>query len=306
MSEGRMGVLPWNTGLKHSGMSGKHLSDDAKKRISEANKGRVCSEESRKRMSEAHKGRLSPNKGKPGKPHTEEWKKMMSEKFKGRVSPMKGRHLSEEHKRKISDAERGDKNYNYGKRGPECKNFGRKQTEEEKEKHRSFMLGPDNPLRGKPAWSKGLTKETDPRLKSISDKLKGRIITPEWREKLSKARKGKYAGPNHPNWQGGLKDNPYGLEYNEKLRIQVRGRDDFKCVLCGEVDEDRELQTHHIDYDKTNNKEDNLFSLCLHCHVKTNFNRPYWERLFRDWVFFIYPPINIYSLGALNISKEDA
>lgn len=299
-----MGVLPWNTGMKHSGMSGKHQSDDAKKRISEANKGRVITEETRKRMSESHKGRPSPHKGRKGKPHTEEWKEMMSEKFMGRPSPMRGRKHTPEAIKKISESSKGENNPNWGKRGNECSWFGRKQTEEEKEKRRQTRSTMENNFKGKPSWSKGLTKEIDPRVKAISDKLKGRIITPEWREKLSRARKGKYAGPNHPNWQGGLKDNPYGLEYNEKLRMKIRARDGNKCVLCGGVDEDRELQTHHIDYNKLNNKENNLISVCLSCHVATNFNRPYWQKPFSDWMFFIYPPIDIYSLNVYNNTKE--
>lgn len=40
------------------------------------------------------------------------------------------------------------------------------------------------------------------------------------------------------------------------------------------------LSVHHIDYDKANLAPDNLASLCVRCHVKTNFNRESWVALF--------------------------
>lgn len=72
------------------------MSEEQKKKIGEANKGRKLSEESKKKISEAKKGKKQPwtsernrlNKGKPsknkGKKHTEESKKHMSEAHKGK------------------------------------------------------------------------------------------------------------------------------------------------------------------------------------------------------------------------------
>lgn len=40
-----------------SGMSGKHLSEESRKRISNSHKGRQKSEETRRKLSEAHKGK---------------------------------------------------------------------------------------------------------------------------------------------------------------------------------------------------------------------------------------------------------
>jgi endogenous inhibitor of DNA gyrase (YacG/DUF329 family)/very-short-patch-repair endonuclease len=50
-------------------------------------------------------------------------------------------------------------------------------------------------------WNKGLTKETDIRVKKISEKLKGRVKSIEERENISKARK-KYF-ETHKNWNEG-------------------------------------------------------------------------------------------------------
>ena len=73
---------------------GKHLSEELRRKISEATKGRTSSEELRRKISEATKGRTSPNKGKS---MSEETRRKMSESHKGK-------HLSEEQKRKLSEA----------------------------------------------------------------------------------------------------------------------------------------------------------------------------------------------------------
>ena len=35
---------------------------------------------------------------------------------------------------------------------------------------------------------------------------------------------------------------------------------------------------HHIDYDKKNCVSNNLITLCIPCHMKTNYNRSYWQQ----------------------------
>jgi hypothetical protein len=37
------------------------------------------------------------------------------------------------------------------------------------------------------------------------------------------------------------------------------------------------LIIHHIDYNKDNNTDENLLSLCNQCNVRANFNRDYWQ-----------------------------
>lgn len=51
------GKLAWNKGTHESGMKGKHLSEEHKRKISEANKGKHRSEELRIKLSEANKGK---------------------------------------------------------------------------------------------------------------------------------------------------------------------------------------------------------------------------------------------------------
>ena len=107
-------------------MYGKHHSEETKKKISEANKGRKVSEETREKLSKAGKGRKVSeehkkriSKANKDRKHNEEERKKQSEAQKGRkVSEEtreklskagKGKHHSEETKKKISEANKGNK-----------------------------------------------------------------------------------------------------------------------------------------------------------------------------------------------------
>lgn len=91
-------------------------------------------------------------------------------------------------------------------------------------------------------------------------------------------------GEKHPNWQGGLSFEPYTSDFNQQLKDRIRVRDNFICQLCGvpELECDRRLDIHHIDYDKNNCKENNLTSLCQKCNGKVNFNREHWTNYFQQ------------------------
>jgi hypothetical protein len=90
-------------------------------------------------------------------------------------------------------------------------------------------------------------------------------------------------GPAHPNWQGGKSFEPYPTTWTFKLREAIRNRDGRRCRLCAKTEaaNGARLSVHHVDYDKDNLKPDNLVSLCIRCHVKTNFVRPSWTELFK-------------------------
>ncbi len=101
-------------------------------------------------------------------------------------------------------------------------------------------------------------------------------------------------GQSSPGWQGGISFEPYGLEFNNELREYIRKRDGYKCQISGMTQEEhiklygRKLDVHHIDYNKKNNKPENLISLSQPIHMKTNYNRQYWTEYFRN----IMPTIN--------------
>lgn len=173
--------------------------------------------------------------------------------------------------------------------------------------------------KGRSPWNKGLTKKTDKRVldyvlknsgdnhpskrpevrKKMSESHKGprpwmlgRKANPETIEKLRKSHLGQkawnkgghfpeFSGENHPAWNGGSSFEEYGVEFNQALKDKIRARDNYECQLCGKKENGKQHITHHIDYDKTNNKPENLILLCNSHHSKTNYNRQYWINILK-------------------------
>jgi hypothetical protein len=96
----------------------------------------------------------------------------------------------------------------------------------------------------------------------------------------------KVSGKDHPLWLGGASLEPYSKEFNDQMRDFIRMRDGYTCQLCGDTESelDKKLSCHHIDYDKQNAMPNNLISLCVLCHTKTNGNRKYWTGYFRNFL----------------------
>jgi len=92
-----------------------------------------------------------------------------------------------------------------------------------------------------------------------------------------------FLGESNPNWKNGISFYPYNSTFNNKLKEKIRKRDKYKCKICNIKEKDNfrknkkiNLITHHINYNKNDCKDNNLISLCLKCHLKTNGNRDYW------------------------------
>ena len=135
---------------------------------------------------------------------------------------------------------------------------------------------------------------------TISQALKGRILTEEWKRKIGLANKGRkkppfteeakrkmseaHKGNKNPNWNNGSSFEPYSLDWTETLRRSIRERDKYICQLCGKLQGDRAHSVHHIDYNKINCNPDNLISLCAYCNSKVNKNRNYWTDYFRNLI----------------------
>lgn len=84
-----IGRAEYNIADGGEGWSGGHHSEETKKKLSEAQKGRhrFFSEEAKRKMSEAKKGITPWNKGKTGynrKPHSDETKKKIADANKGK------------------------------------------------------------------------------------------------------------------------------------------------------------------------------------------------------------------------------
>ena len=109
----------------------------------------------------------------------------------------------------------------------------------------------------------------------------GRKHTPEAYVNMRAAQAHQPRGSASPFWRGGA--SPYGPGFTEDLKRIVRWLYDDRCARCdtlaGEIGP-RELDVHHVDYDKQNNTLDNLVPLCASCHAMTGARRDYWQRFF--------------------------
>lgn len=93
-------------------------SEEIRKKISEAQKGKPKSEEHRKRISEAKK----------------QWCKEHPDALKGENHPMYGSKRTEKTRKKQSESMKGEKNPMYGLFGKDNPNYGSKRTEETRKK----------------------------------------------------------------------------------------------------------------------------------------------------------------------------
>lgn len=165
-----------------------------------------------------------------------------------------GKILSEECKKNIGDSLRG-----------------RKQTDLEKLHHSIALKG---------------KKKTIEHRKNLSISHTGKKLSEEHKRNIGLSEKGE---KNH-FWKGGKSFEEYGKEFNNTLKEKIRKRDDYRCqecfkhqsVLYSKKGVKYKLLIHHIDYNKKNNKEKNLISLCRKCHIKTNFKRKDWAKYFKS------------------------
>ncbi len=61
----------------------------------------------------------------------------------------------------------------------------------------------------------------------------------------------------------------YNNTCSNTIKEEVKERDSHRCVDCGTKDK---LQIHHVDFNATNNKLDNLLTLCVKCHRAVHRN----------------------------------
>lgn len=202
----------------------------------------------------------------------------------GKNHPMYGKHLTKEHKEKLSIAFLGEKNHFFGKHHTKeskqkisKKAAGRKHSKEVKkemsrsrkgkpihsEEHRKKLskkfAGSGNPMYG-------LTGELSP--------MYGREVTDETRKWLSEAHKGLQVGENNPNWKGGISCEPYCQVWSDKeYKESIKQRDYHTCQNPYCYKKAKRLHIHHVDYNKKNCGPDNLITVCVGCNSRANKDR---------------------------------
>ncbi len=293
------GMIPWNKDKstdtqtknkmsasaigRHSSNKGKHLTEEHKRKLSNAKIGKKLTEETKTKMS---KSRIQYLNSEIGKKQTELLSLnrrgcIISEEVRQKMSlSQTERKLSEDHKKKISKTKKGTviseetrKKMSISRKGNRnC--IGVKQSKEVIESRIKYIQG---------------IPQTIEHRKKISISNIGKKMSTESRKKMSVSRKGKRCGSTHPNWKGGISKLPYCEKWIEELREEVRNKYDRKCFICNKDEKDnitkdgntRKLSVHHIYYDKQegcNGKEMELIPLCTSCHMKTNYNTSYWTK----------------------------
>ena len=105
------------------------------------------------------------------------------------------------------------------------------------------------------------------------------------------------SGEDAPNWQGGLSYKPYCPKFNEEFKDRVRAFFGYQCQMpgCNHVWQpgEKKLAVHHVNFNRKSCCDPSaprLFvPLCPgSCHMKTNHNRPRWEKLFTDLIMTKY------------------
>jgi endogenous inhibitor of DNA gyrase (YacG/DUF329 family) len=170
-----------------------------------------------------------------GKQYSEETRKKISDANKGENNPMYGKHHSEETKKKISEANKGKHLSEETKKKLSDVHKGKHHSEKTKKKISDAKKGENNPNYGK-----YLSEETK---KKISEAMKGgnnpnygKHRSEETRKKISEAHKGKHCseetkkkmsdahkGENNSNYKDGISlkefKDAYGLEPTEWQKL---------------------------------------------------------------------------------------
>lgn len=189
---------------------------------------------------------------------SEESKKKMSEARRGEKHFRFGKHLSEEHKRKLSEA-----------------NKGKKRSEEARKKISDTHKGPKPWLCGKSFSEERKYKISESR-KGQPSPMKGKHQSEETKKKMRES----HLREKSSLWRGGASFEQYTMDWMKTLKRSIRERDKYICQLCNDTQGDTSFDVHHIDYDKKNCNPNNLITLCKSCHRKTNFNRNHWIKYF--------------------------
>jgi len=189
---------------------------------------------------------------------------------------LKGHKLSKETRQKISDSLKikyKNKEIKTRKGVKQPSTSGNKnpaKRPEAREKIRQSKLGNKNPM-----------KRQELRLLMKETSLKN------WKDENFR---NKHTGENHHSWIKDRKLFKYGVGFNNHIKKEIRMRDKHNCVEC-KINEklfSRKLHIHHIDYNKKNDTEQNLISLCVCCHAKTNYNREEWKMKYGKMIGEIY------------------
>ena len=143
-------------------VAGRKVSEESRKKMSVARRGKIISSETRTKLSYANMGEKN---GMYGKTHSKETRKKLSDAVKGEKHPMYGKTHSKETRKKLSVAIKKSITPERRKKMSEIQK-GKKHSEETKKKMSESKSGEKHPMYGKPVSEK--------HRKNISNALKGK------------------------------------------------------------------------------------------------------------------------------------
>ena len=202
-------------------------------------------------------------------------------------------HHSEETKRKISESLKGKM---VGDKNPSCKSYviekirqkanERYTNEEYRQKHK---LAIRNYYKTHEHHVKGISKTQEQKEKmSISRKKWCKENPEKAKEVIEKSRatnieKGTHRNERNPNWYGGISKIKIKRRTTKELKDKIKKRDGYRCQQCFSFQDElvQPLIVHHIDFNKLNDNETNLITLCNPCHSQLNYDRESWIDYFK-------------------------
>jgi hypothetical protein len=276
---------------ERNGMYGKHLSEEARKRVSEAHKGKIVSEETKQKLREFNLGKTIPK----------DVRRKISESLKGKycgeLNGMYGKHHTEETKRKLSEANKGkggfkgELNPMYGKTGEKSSNW--------KGGYKSKNLPLYDTYAPQIEWCEEVRRNKNdlnimevrcthcnkwfvPKQHNVKNRLQYLNGNYKWENRFYCSKACKNACPLYKKSPeqlmkedsvraGRISWLELDREVQAELRQMVLERDCHKCTKCGSLEN---LHCHHIlpvaMEPLLSADIDNCITLCEHCHKEAH------------------------------------
>jgi hypothetical protein len=172
-----------------------------------------------------------------------------------------------------------------------CSNKSEYVTDEHRRKIGKSSKGriPGSEAREKMSEAQKGRHHTEESKRKMSESAKKRApVSEETRLKMSISCKKRLENPeNNPSWRGGISIGKYCHEFNDEIRQCTRDKYNNCDYISGLPDHvcnsRRKLDVHHVDYNKEQGCDEHdwqLIPLSQSNHLRTNFRRSFWNRLF--------------------------